>query len=409
MILRKKYFVLIFMMILLSTFVSAQYYDYHRDESPAISWNDIPIFDARMMATGGISLMASNAFSAAINPAAIPPLEGILTGTSFQTMKHQAFQYRGLNQGAYYDPNNQSQKNNRFSGFTFSFPLKNFRLAAGWYTARLPQLPSINFDQEYWALSGTFPGIENTFFAAAAFKWGKTIDVGFKLDYISGKRETDITETWKDYPLTMQHRENHKLTYLVPSIGTTIKISPRWTLGAVVIYPLRGKARRTMDRIFQSDYERLEISGLKSTDDLYRPPRVYVGTTFTPFINRGKTRLTLAAEMLYAFWSGYKYVFYEETLPRDMKNTLVLALGMELGLLRDKTGLFFRLGYRLDPQPVTQPQTTLHALTGGVGIRLGKISLDIGGMYYSGSPGGISQKHFVLNSTLQVHLKGGNQ
>ena len=390
----------------LTSVVSAQNYDYHKEESPAISWNSVPIFDARMMASGGISLMASDAFSASINPASIPSLNGFIVGASFEMVRHEAFQYWGLNQGVLYDPENQSQQTNRLGGLTLFFPFKGLRFSAGWYTSNLLELPSIDYDSEYWEYFVRLPGVENTFFAAAAFKWGKTINIGFKLDYISGQREVEIDEAWNEYPLTIRHREHHRLTCMVPSIGATIKISPKWTLGAVLIHPLRGKARRTMDRFFESEYESLEISDLKSTDNLYRPTRIYLGTTFTPFTNPndpGKNKLTLAAEVLYTFWSGYEYIFYSETLPRDMRNTLVMALGMEYGILRDKSDYFFRVGYRLDPQPVREPETTLHALTGGIGIRLGKVSADIGAFYCFGSAEGISQKHIVLNSTLCIY------
>ncbi|MCK4836564.1 MAG: hypothetical protein KAT17_07995, partial [Candidatus Aminicenantes bacterium] len=47
----------------------SQYFDYHREESPAISWNGVSLFDARLLATGGISLMSSAPFIAISNPA----------------------------------------------------------------------------------------------------------------------------------------------------------------------------------------------------------------------------------------------------------------------------------------------------------------------------------------------------
>ena len=49
-----------------------QAFDYHLEETPAVSWNRLPLFDARAMAAGGVSLLASPAFAAAFNPALIP-------------------------------------------------------------------------------------------------------------------------------------------------------------------------------------------------------------------------------------------------------------------------------------------------------------------------------------------------
>ncbi|NIM14169.1 MAG: hypothetical protein GTO45_19155 [Candidatus Aminicenantes bacterium] len=117
--------------------------------------------------------------------------------------------------------------------------------------------------------------------------------------------------------------------------------------------------------------------------------------------------MTLAAELVYTLWSNYEYEFYSEILQRNMRNTLILALGMELGLynlFKTKSDWFLRLGYRLDPQPVTEPEMSLKGLTGGIGMRAGRVYLDAGAIYITGSYQGIKQKHWVLNGTMQLRL-----
>ncbi|MCP5048040.1 MAG: hypothetical protein GY940_12780, partial [bacterium] len=146
--------------------LSAQYFDYHRDESPSISWNGVPLFDARMLGAGGVSLMASPAFSASINPALIPSTKETALGASYEIMQHEAFQYRGLNQGVFYSPDNQSQRNDRPSGFAIVFPYKGLRFSAGWSTINLLELPSFSFQADRYSYTGNFPGNENTVFAA---------------------------------------------------------------------------------------------------------------------------------------------------------------------------------------------------------------------------------------------------
>jgi len=407
----KKVFLILFLLglciFMTPIAVYAQDFDYHREESPAISWNSVMLFDARMLSAGGISLMASPAFSAAINPALIPAGNHIFIGGSFEAMKHEAFQYWGINQGIYGDINPQSGRNSRLSGLSVVFPFKGLRFSAGWYVGSLLELPAFDYDSQYWAYSVRSTGIENNFFAAAALKFGKSINIGVKLDVVSGKREVSIDETWKGYPVQFFHEERHRLDYIVPSIGALLKISPAWTLGATLIYPLHGKAKRALDRVFESDYERIEILNQQSTDTLYRPARFYLGTTIIPFTNPnnpGKTRLTFAAEMVYTLWSDYRYEFYSEFLPREMKNTLELALGMEFGLLGTNSDYFARIGYRLDPQPITSPEISQQALSGGIGLRIGSVSLDVGAIYYFSSYLGIKQRHMVLNSTLVIRL-----
>jgi hypothetical protein len=389
--------------------LSAQDFDYHREESPSISWNGVIFFDARMLAAGGISLMASPAFSAALNPALIPPGQAIAAGGSFAVMKHEAFQYWGINQGIYGDIDPQSDRNSQFSGFTLIFPVQRLRLSAGWHIGARLELPDFVYEDQYWAYSVRSTGSENNFFAAAAFQLGKNFSVGIKLDYVSGKRDVTIDESWREYPVRFLHEEHHRLSWVVPALGAAWKISSAWTLATAVIYPLQGKAKRTLDRIFESNVERVEILDQKSTDTLYRPICFYLTASFAPLAHPrdpGKKKMILAAEAVYTLWSSYRYEFFSETLPREMKNTLVLALGMEYGLFGTRSDYFARLGYRLDPQPLKGPGMILQALTGGLGIRWGNISLDIGALYYFGSQQGIKQKHAVLNSTMNIRLGG---
>lgn len=407
---RKRKFILFILCFCFSSFPSlAQNYDYHREESPAISWNGAQLFDARMTSAGGISLMASKSHAGAINPALIPANRETRFGFSFNIASYEAYQYWGVNQGVIRKPDGTNDLDFHVGGLTFSFPVKNFRFLAGWYLSNLLKHPHFAYYERYWGYSGDFSGIENAYFLASAFKLGNAVDIGIKLDIRSGNRHVMVTEEYSGSPIQIQQQEDHKLTYLVSSVGAAFEISPSWKIGAVLVYPFNEKVKRTLIRSFESNYT--EISDSQNcTDTLYRPVKARIGASLTPFNNANSSsdkRITIAAEAMYVFWSKYQYIFFSETLPRNLRNTMVLALGMEYGTDETNRDLSFRLGYRFDPQPVTDPRMTLHALTGGIGIRFGKIITDFGCSFYFGSSGGVSQRHFVLNGTISIDLKGG--
>jgi hypothetical protein len=404
---------------------STESFDYHREESPAVSWNGIFIYDSRMMSMGGISMVASNSFSAAFNPAFIQRRDKYSFGVSGAKIAHEAFQFWGINQGVY--ASNEPLKNTDylFSGVSVTYNLKGMRFAAGWNVANLLQLPSFDFVNEYNygqydSYSGTFWGKENTFYLAAAFPMGKKIDAGIKLDYILGKRQLEVVDLAHYYyfidndyhmrEVIIEQREEHKLSALVPTVGARFHVSSGLCLSAAFAYPLKGKAKRTIYRGFTNRADNVFInSTTNSSDDYYRPPKMNLGVVYT-LEDRGKKtskkRLILAAETNYLFWSAYKFDFFDEEIPRDLKNTLVIALGLEYGFLSSRRDIFFRLGFRLDPQPVPDPGVTFKVLTCGAGIRLGMIAWDLGFSYFSGSPAGIDQNHYVLNSTINIILKG---
>jgi len=267
--------------------------------------------------------------------------------------------------------------------------------------------------------SGTFSGRENTLYLAAAFPIGQKVDIGFKLAYIFGKRHLEVIDLSKYYyfindyqmrEVVIEQIEDHKLSALAPTLGTKFNLSPEFCISAAVSYPLKGKAERTIFRGFTNPADNIFINlSTNSTDDYYRPPKMNLGAVYTSE-KKGKSsnrkRLTIAGEASYILWSTYKYNFFEEEIPRDFKNTLVLALGLEYGFLSSRRDLFFRLGFRLDPQPVPDPEVTFKVITCGAGIRIGIIAWDLGLSYFSGSPAGIDQSHYVLNSTINIVLRG---
>jgi len=425
----KKITILVFLFFSLISITSltltAQHFDYHLEESPAVSWNGVHMFDARMNALGGISLMASEPFATAINPAfiSIPSDSKILLGAGYQWMKQEAFQYWGINQGVI--PINDPLSDDHFhlSGISGTFAVKGIRFSAGWYLANLLQFPSFNYGEVYefeqiYSYSGLFSGKENTFFAAAAIKLGKAVDIGIKFDYISGKREVTtssfssyyyyIDNNWVRKDIDIRQEESHKLNIVVPTVGIRLQVSPNWTVGTALVYPLDGEAERTVIRSFINSTDGIEIIDTQnSTDTLHRPVKIYFGTTFKiPIkVNEDSSyarRFIIGAESQYTFWDGYKYIFFEEEIPREMRNTMVLAFGLEYGSISTKRDFFLRMGFRRDPQPVSEPDTALNVFSGGIGLRFGKITGDFGFSYYSGSPGGVKQKHFILNSTLSL-------
>ncbi|UCH94233.1 MAG: hypothetical protein JSV88_28730 [Candidatus Aminicenantes bacterium] len=419
---------IIFFMVVMGMATSqlwAQDFDYHLEESPAISWNGVPMFDARMMASAGISLMASAPFAAVINPALIASEGKFLLGFSYDKLKHEAFQYWGVNQGVIINEKPIWDNYSDFSGFAGAFKVKGIRFAAGWYLSNLLRFPSFKYEEQYqydqnYYYQGLFSGTENTYFAAAAFKWGKAVDLGIKLDVISGKRDVTVTDffygyiyddrndTWYRRTIILEQQENHEFTLLVPTAGVCLQLSSHWMVGTALVYPLKGTVKRTLIRLWQNAQDNIDIGQIQhSSDTLYRPAKIYLGTTWEIPLNRysrALKRFILAAETKYTLWSGYKYIFFNEEMPRDMKNTMTLGLALEYGSLSSKGDFFLRMGFSLDPQPVKEPGTTLKVLTGGIGTRFGPIAGDIGLAYFYGAPGGINLDHIILNGTLSIKL-----
>ncbi len=403
----KIFLILVILFLAIYNIQWAQSFDYHKEESPSISWNGISIFDARLLGSAGISLMASPGLAVISNPALIPFDPSIKVSGSWNVSRYEAFQYWGMNQGPLIDIHNQSETKSNVSSLCITIPIKSIIFATGWYTPNTLELPSYNYNETYYSYKGEFSGIQHSFFAATAFHLLKNVQIGLKLEYLLGTRNVYLDEIYSGYPFTFTQSEKHRMHTLIPTIGAAIQLLPSWKIAASLVYPLRGQSNCTLNRVFISPQTRIEIKDLKSNDSLYTPARISIGTTagFLPApFNPGEYRLTVGAELMYVAWSTYKYEFYSQFLPRQMRNTLIFALAMQWGIYNGNKNYFLRLGYRRDPQPVKNPSVTLNGISAGIGTQIGKYSADIGGFYTNGQYTGIKQSHWVFNTTMQISL-----
>lgn len=397
-------FLMIGLWLLLPTSkLNAQVFDYHREEGPSQSWNGIPYYDARMLGAGGVSFMASPSFAVVANPALIPRDMKLFGGISYQGLSYEAFQYWGINQGVMPQPDNLQDRDDRISGFSIAIPFKGIRFAAGYNMGNLMQLPYFMYISDSGNYHGTFIGVEHHLFGALAFSFGEKLDIGLKVDYMWGDRNITISEGWFDYSMRFDHVEEHKLKCITPTLGLTYKVTPNWTLGAVVEYPLKGTADRTISRSVIGPEVDEQISNLTSSDKLYRPPRFSFGSSYNLFPG-----VILAAEATYVMWSDYEYEYYSEIIPREMKNSLILAVGAEYGEMGKRVGYNIRAGYRMDPQPIKDPGITFHGITGGLTLRVNNVFFDVGGIIAFGKAGDINYNYAAFTGSFRFFIgKGG--
>jgi len=398
--------------------------DYHLEETPAVSWNRPPLFDARAMAAGGISLLASPAFAAAFNPALIPDGAPRLE-VGFVGLRFQAFQYWGINQGVIREqfPLTADALLPASLGGTLS--LGKWRLAAGYCLSALPRFPDFaqrltyEYDQ-YWEYRGSFSGQEQTMYAASAWQPAAWFALGIRLAYVSGKRWLETSDMDSSYfniggqwilkNISLHHEENHRYGHWVPALGAWLHLNPSWDLGLSLEYPLAGRVRRSREQSFDNPSDGVYLSILQERRDaLKSPANLRCGTAYS-FKLGGRSgmdkKISLAIEARSTFWSSYRCEFFGETMPRDFRDTVETALGMEYAAAGSAGAFSVNLGVRRDPQPPRAAATALWAWSAGAGARLGRLSGNIGLVFYSGATAGISQRHLLIAAAMAYEFKG---
>jgi hypothetical protein len=418
--------IILFFMLCACLLISAQeqVFDYHLEETGTISWNPPPFFDAQATAAGGIALMASPTFAAACNPALIPNGAPRLA-VGFAGIQFQAFQFWGVNQGVIREQSPLTGKVLLPANLAGTLSLGKWRLAAGYYLSGVLRFPDFVqrtiFDYgQFREYRGSFSGQERTFYIAAAWQPALWLALGARLGYISGKQQLEtidydsayfnINNTWVLRTISLKHGETHRYSHLVPALGALLHLTSSWNLGLSMEYPLAGHVQRSLEQSFENPDDRVYLSIMQECrDSQKKPANLRFGTTYTfKLASRSaiEKKITLAVEARDTFWSSYRYEFFGETLPRNFRDTVETALGVEYVAAGSTRAFSINLGIRCDPQPPREAATTLWAWSGGAGARLGRLSGNIGLVCYSGATAGISQHHLLLAVAIAYEFKG---
>lgn len=413
---------LFILFIFMSLLVFSQNFEYRTEESPAISWNGINMFDARQLGTGDISFFSSQPFSGIFNPALIAT--GISTGFNLSAVIFDAFQYRGINEGVRTTTAPLLDIYGNISSLAGSFKLSIFKVNIGWYVSDILRFPSFNFrneysDNQYDYYKGVFSGQLNNFFSAISYDINNKLTLGLKFDYISGTRNINLTdESSYNYPIngsninikkSTETVQTNKINQIKTIIGFSYKIKSDVLLAFAFEYPFNNDVKRTIKRSFINETQNINFTNTENiSDPYYSPKKLSLGIKKDFSIAKNSIdnykKLSLAFENKLILWSDYKYILFGEEILRDMKNSFITGLGLEYGIYSKKKDLFFRTGFKLDPQPVNIISTVFKVLSGGFGIRYRRFSSDIGLSYWFAKSNGINRNNIIISSTISYRF-----
>lgn len=394
-------------MFAISPLIDGQTKDYHRDESPAASWNWIVLNDARSAGATGISVFSSDAQSAVFNPALLKNTDSIMISASYALIGATAYQYQTMNTGPFYAQDKLYEFNDDFAALSASTSFGKIKISAGYYKKSLLDLPDFNLSDTGYSASAVFAGNENAYYLAAAYDL-TDLALGAKFTWVNGNRIADLYENYYDTEIIEQNQD-YDFDYYIISFGLGWKAAQNINVSAVIDYPVTGEVDAEYSRSFQANIPGgVSVDETNtSEDDLDRPTKITAAAFIKPFAGgdqKDGKDIAIGVEMVYTFWNSYRYFTFGDEMTRDFDDTAELAVGIELPIQCRGFDLAFRCGYRLDPQPVPAPDTTLNRLTFGTGIEFGLMSFDLAGSYIFGSLPEWTPQNFTVIGTLAIKL-----
>ena len=394
--------------------------DYRFEESSAISWFPVNYLDTRSAALGNISLFSSGAGAQLYNPAQRSGRDQFSLAVTGEYIRYQAFQYWGVNQGALAQPAPREEDLFEFGALLVNLPLGQWEAAAGFGLSGLLSFPDFQIRQnyiydQYYRIQGQFEGRDRTWFLALARQITPDLVAGARLEATIGYRRVSYSELdsyyfWEpslnQYVLKnigLSRLEDHTRRFFRLALGSLYQASDRWRLGIIFRIPLGGYSDREITQSFANDYDEIHITiGGTGRDPLTEPWSMALATTMDIRLLGSTLKVGLEGEMLLA--GDYEYQVLGERMPRETGNGMALKFGLEYPLELAGRIHFLRLGYRLENQPLETPSVQLHVFSGGIGISLWKLNLDMGMALYRTSGLDYPQQHLTAGTTLWFGL-----
>lgn len=400
---RSCFMILIWTMI---PILPGQQFDYHREESPAISWHDFNGFDARLLSLAGISIASSPGFQLAINPAVPLKKNKWTVAVAPGFLRAQAFEYKGLPEAELYRTGDPGPKS--FHTYTFppnaslTFSGVHFAMSFGWRRLHFLRRPSITPQYSGYSQKMEFSGYEDSLFTAFQFPFSKFLYSGLLLEWIPGNRKFKYEET---ISMTYSEEEAHRTQYFRVTAAAFLR-KKNWHAGVKFSIPFRGTDQADLNRLYMGGGETFHDK-LICSDPLYRPPNASIAILWAPSSNISPHPIvSVTAEANYYYWQGYRYFSFSEEMPRNLRNTLILSVAGEKTVSLFDLELPFRIGLRYDPQPLVSPGIALIWVTGGVGITRPSWGIDLGLAMIHTMKLAPAQNHWQAALTLYYSMGG---
>jgi len=371
----------------------------YEDEAPLGTWNIFGSPPAPAVGLGGAQLARSwDASVSLANPALLSSLPRLSASLSASYGRASLFRYALVNTGVVESSGNLPVG---LFGADSAAVAARFGPWALAFVAAAPESygrPRIDIAGQGYRLTFDQTGLLRVFHAGVARRLPGGWSAGLGLNYAAGRLDRTTVDMTTDPSGTITITDDKSERYhgFFLNAGLAWEATPRLIVAVAGRSPyLKKGSASSLLRYEAATDIRIEAEAVNS----YRQPWVVgAGASY-----RLSPAWSLAADAAFFGWSGYRATFFDEPLVRPFRNVVRAGGGVEYlapaGMYGRAARIPFRLGFSVDPQPVTSVRSTYLALTFGTGLQLRALAVDISASYgrESGSGRALKVGRIVLS------------
>lgn len=267
--------------------------------------------------------------------------------------------------------------------------------------------PAIAVGSGGYQLTFSQTGLLRVFHAAVARKLPGGLSFGIGLNAVAGRLDRSTVEqsVSPGATVTITDDKSEHFHGLYVNAGLTWRATARLTAGLAVRSPYLKKGPATSLLRYEVPQTGTDIRIAAEAENAYRQPWVYgIGLSY-----RFSAAWSLAFDADHFGWSRYTATFFDEPRERSFRSVVRAGGGIEyLAPTRFAAGtarIPFRLGFIVDPQPVTTVRTTYLGLSFGTGLELRALAAGISASFGRENGSGQNLRTARIILTLRYHFR----
>jgi long-subunit fatty acid transport protein len=207
------------------------------------------------------------------------------------------------------------------------------------------------------------------------------LSLGLGLNVVTGRLSRTMVERTSDSQRVVTITDDKRESYRGLSLngGLVWEASSRLTTALAFRSPYVKNAEGRSLLRYEVPAVPTDILIDAEATNAYRQPWI-VGAGCSYRLSRA---WSLAADLAFFGWSGYRVSYFDEPLERAFRNVVRASAGVEYlapaTMYGKSARIPFRLGFALDPQPMLSPRSSYLTLTFGTGLEWRTLAIDVSG------------------------------
>jgi long-subunit fatty acid transport protein len=379
------------------------------DEAPFKTWNNIGVLTASAVGLGETQFtLAQDSSVALTNPALLSRLPKFTVSLNGSFARATFHKYSIINTGAVTSTGTIDVGIIALDYAGASVRFRRFTLALSFGLLEYYYRPGVRVESNYegnlyHTLEFNQDGALRTINFALAYKISDRLSAGIGANFIKGVLDKSVEERYYVTEVTQEDKDSSDYSGFYINGGVVYDLSDRVTVAAIIRTPYTKKAVSESLIRYESHYVEIRTEA-KAEDNTYKQPLV-IGVGANYKLSDG---FIVASDLTYFDWSSYTVKYYEEELDRDFRDVVKVSAGAEywgnFQLFGKEWRYPLRLGFNYDPQPIKDLSIHYLYLSVGTGVRVGRFSVDLSGMFGKeyGSGDNLSAQKVVLTLSYRI-------